>query len=80
MDQSPAVLAGLIPALIARPVSSVYVPAAGFAPAWFTLMDRNRDGYLAKREFLGKLDDFADLDRDRDGFLNRDEAANLETR
>lgn len=41
---------------------------------WFTRMDRNQDGRVSQREFLGKVETFAELDRDRDGYLARNEA------
>ncbi len=43
-------------------------------PAWFRRMDRNRDGDVSRREFLGTLGQFDRLDRDRDGLLAPDEA------
>jgi len=48
-------------------------PTAG--PAWFRRMDRNRDGDVSWREFLGSRDQFNRLDRDRDGLIAPDEAA-----
>ncbi len=47
-------------------------PAAG--PAWFRRMDRNRDGDVSPREFLGARAQFDRLDLDRDGLLGPDEA------
>ena len=41
---------------------------------WFAHMDRNRDGDLSRREFLGSRATFDGLDRDRDGLLSRAEA------
>ena len=43
-------------------------------PPWFANMDRNRDGELSKREFLGAPDVFSRLDRDANGVLDPDEA------
>ncbi|QDV27985.1 CREC-EF hand family protein [Aureliella helgolandensis] len=42
-------------------------PSAG--PRWFQAMDRNRDGTLSRREFLGEMAQFEKLDRDGDGSL-----------
>ncbi|WP_165226268.1 hypothetical protein [Aquisphaera insulae] len=47
-------------------------PASG--PAWFRKMDRNHDGDVSPREFLGTRDQFARLDRDHDGLLSPAEA------
>ena len=48
-------------------------PAAG--PSWFRKMDRNRDGDISRREFLGPRADFERLDRDHDGLIDAEEAA-----
>jgi hypothetical protein len=37
-------------------------------------MDRNGDGDVSRREFLGPPDAFLKLDRDGDGVISRDEA------
>ena len=47
--------------------------AAG--PNWFRKMDRNRDGDISRREFLGPRADFERLDRDHDGLIDAQEAA-----
>ncbi len=47
-------------------------PAAG--PDWFAKMDRNHDGDVSRREFLGPRDQFDRLDRDKDGLIDADEA------
>lgn len=49
------------------------VPRTG--PAWFQKMDRNRDGDLSWREFLGTREAFDKLDRNRDGLIDAEEAA-----
>jgi Ca2+-binding EF-hand superfamily protein len=48
-------------------------PAAG--PSWFRKMDRNRDGDVSRREFLGPRAAFERLDGDRDGLIDAVEAA-----
>jgi len=48
-------------------------PAAG--PDWFHKMDRNHDGDVSRREFLGPRDQFDRLDRDNDGLIDADEAS-----
>lgn len=49
-------------------------------PAWLRAMDRNRDGEVSRREFLGTDEDFANLDSDRDGFIGLGEADDREKR
>jgi Ca2+-binding EF-hand superfamily protein len=43
-------------------------------PRWFTLMDRNQDGEVALREFVGPLSYFKKYDRNNDGILSPFEA------
>lgn len=43
-------------------------------PTWFRKMDRNQDGDVAWREFLGPRPDFDRLDTDRNGLIDISEA------
>jgi hypothetical protein len=74
-------LTSLIPSNAASPavvsvVTSVVPPRARPArgPAWFRRMDRNRDGDVSRREFLGTREQFERLDGDHDGLIAPDEA------
>ena len=44
------------------------------APVWFQKMDRNGDGDLSRREFLGSSDIFRAMDRDGDELVSPLEA------
>lgn len=61
---------------VAMPVlESESVPDSGLpGPEWFKRMDRNRDGDLSRREFLGNRTQFERLDEDHDGLINAEEA------
>jgi Ca2+-binding EF-hand superfamily protein len=43
-------------------------------PTWFRRMDRNHDGDLSPREFLGPRDDFDRIDANHDGLIDAKEA------
>jgi hypothetical protein len=43
-------------------------------PDWFAKMDRNNDGDLSRREFLGETNEFRRLDQDADGLISPGEA------
>jgi Ca2+-binding EF-hand superfamily protein len=47
-------------------------PAKG--PLWFRKMDRNGDGDVSPREFLGSAEDFKRIDTDGDGLIDHKEA------
>ena len=48
---------------------------AGNGPEWFTRMDRNNDGDVTLKEFLGDETEFKQLDANADGFIEAKEAA-----
>lgn len=43
-------------------------------PRWFLKMDKNRDGEVSQREFLGEITTFESLDKNHDGFIDLSEA------
>jgi Ca2+-binding EF-hand superfamily protein len=43
-------------------------------PLWYRKMDKNRDGEVSRREFLGETATFEKLDSNHDGFLDVNEA------
>ncbi|HUY91463.1 MAG TPA: hypothetical protein VMV10_22175 [Pirellulales bacterium] len=47
---------------------------AAAGPAWFRKLDRNRDGDLSRREFVGPVEVFERLDADGDGLVSAAEA------
>jgi Ca2+-binding EF-hand superfamily protein len=68
------------------PLGRVVVPAlrrggppirrtvAARGPLWFQKMDRNRDGDVSRKEFLGTDEQFREIDTDGDGLISVDEA------
>jgi Ca2+-binding EF-hand superfamily protein len=67
-------LAGAIAARAGERLPEVDSPKVETTPEWFTRMDRNGDGDLSVREFLGDRNDFRRLDADGDGLIDSREA------
>jgi Ca2+-binding EF-hand superfamily protein len=61
---------------LAQPNRASAMPARG--PSWFGAMDRNGDGDVSRREFLGTPEDFDRIDTNRDGVISLDEAEAFE--
>jgi Ca2+-binding EF-hand superfamily protein len=79
-DRGVPDLPGFTAERVAVPVPmpvAVIAPATPAGPAWFVKMDRNGDGDVSEREFLGTLDQFRSLDRDADGLIDAEEAVVL---
>jgi Ca2+-binding EF-hand superfamily protein len=49
-------------------------------PAWFYKMDRNGDGDISPREFLGTEEEFRAIDTDGDGLISLEEAIAFDAR
>jgi Ca2+-binding EF-hand superfamily protein len=65
---------GGVGALVPQSMAANPAAAAAAGPDWFQKMDRNHDGDVSRREFLGPRDQFDRLDRDNDGLIDADEA------
>src|SRR5205807_9810935 len=52
--------------------------SAARGPLWFCKMDRNGDGDVSPREFLGTPEDFRRMDLDGDGLIDAQEAEKAE--
>lgn len=56
------------------PAKTASLPAAPVGPNWFIQMDRNQDGDVSRREFIGPRSTFLRLDADADQLLSPAEA------
>lgn len=58
-----------------RNIHPVVATATLSPPEWFVRMDRNQDGDLTRREFLGGKEQFTSLDADKDELISAAEAS-----
>jgi Ca2+-binding EF-hand superfamily protein len=63
-----------VPAPVARGYAPVVISRNGAGPLWFRKMDRNQDGDVSRREFVGSRKKFEELDADDDGLIDASEA------
>ncbi len=62
-------------AVLLRGLNAVPAPPPSTrGPLWFRKMDRNGDGDVSLREWLGSLEDFERIDTDGDGLISLEEA------
>jgi Ca2+-binding EF-hand superfamily protein len=68
-------------AVRARPFGGTSLPPEPTAgPLWFRKMDRNRDGDVSRREFLGTPEEFDRIDTDGDGLISAEEAERFDAK
>ncbi|MFN4260562.1 MAG: EF-hand domain-containing protein [Gemmataceae bacterium] len=66
---------GLQVPMVGRPgVGPTANPVPSRGPLWFRKMDRNGDGDISPREWLGSKEEFERIDADGDGLISRAEA------
>jgi Ca2+-binding EF-hand superfamily protein len=75
---APNYMAGQFGGMVPPPGTVVAPPAPPRGPLWFRKMDRNGDGDVSPREFLGPRDAFRRLDTDGDGLISLEEALRAE--
>src|SRR5262249_39045149 len=63
-----------------RPGMAARRGVAKRGPLWFQKMDRNGDGDVSRKEFLGSDERFKEIDADGDGLISAEEAERYDRR
>ena len=61
-------------AFVQRTAYGPTTSGSGRGPLWFRKMDRNGDGDVSRREWLGSAEEFRKIDTDGDGLISAEEA------
>ncbi len=78
--RSPQGFAGNFPVVQPGMPGRALPRGAGRGPLWFRKMDRNSDGDVSRREWLGTREQFDQIDTDRDGLISVEEAEAYDAR
>jgi Ca2+-binding EF-hand superfamily protein len=69
-----------VPVAFGGPMMAGGSPHPNTVPLWFRKMDRNGDGDISPKEWLGTEEDFRAIDLDGDGLISIEEAKKYEAR
>src|SRR5262245_12946153 len=80
VSQNASGYAALIEALYGGSAKSLNYRAPTRGPAWFRKMDKNCDGDVSRREWIGSEELFREIDTDGDGLISTEEAERFDAR